>query len=50
MLWDFIFVIFVSVMAFGTVSSYTLGGYIDLLLVIALVVVVIGVMQGGPPV
>jgi len=34
----------------GLVTSYTLGGYIHLLLVIALVVVVIRVIQGRPPV
>jgi len=34
----------------GMVSSYTLGGYIHLLLVIALVVVIIRVIQGRSPV
>ena len=34
----------------GMVSSYTIGGYIHLLLVIALVVVIIRVIQGRNPV
>jgi hypothetical protein len=34
----------------GMVSSYTLGGFIHLLLVLALVVVVIRVIQGRRPV
>lgn len=33
----------------GLVSSYTLGGFIHLLLVIALVVIVIRVIQGRKP-
>jgi hypothetical protein len=33
----------------GLVSSYTLGGYIHLLLVIAVVVVVIRLIQGRRP-
>lgn len=34
----------------GMVSSYTLGGFIHLLLVLALVVVVVRVIQGRRPV
>ena len=34
----------------GMVSSYTIGGYIHLLLVIALVVIIIRVIQGRNPV
>jgi hypothetical protein len=34
----------------GMVSSYTLGGFIHILLVIALVVVVLRVIQGRRPV
>ena len=49
MLWT-IFVILLVLWLLGLVSSYTLGGYIHLLLVIALVVVVIRVIQGRPPV
>jgi len=49
MLWT-IFVILLVLWLLGLVSSYTLGGYIHLLLVIAVVVVVIRLMQGRPPV
>ena len=45
MLWT-IFVILLVLWLLGIVSSYTLGGYIHLLLVIALVVLVIRVIQG----
>jgi len=45
MLWT-IFVILLVMWALGMVSSYTLGGYVHLLLVIALVIVVINVIQG----
>lgn len=34
----------------GVVSSYTLGGFINLLLVVAIVVVLIRVIQGRNPV
>jgi hypothetical protein len=36
--------------ALGMVSSYTLGGYIHLLLVMALVVMAIRIIQGRNPV
>jgi len=49
MLWT-IFVILLVLWLLGMVSSYTLGGYIHLLLVIALVVVIIRVIQGRSPV
>ena len=51
MLWT-IFVILLVLWLFGLVSSYTLGGYIHLLLVIAVVVLVIQLLQGrrSPPV
>ena len=49
MLWT-IFVILLVLWALGMVSSYTLGGYIHLLLVIALVVLVIRIIQGRNPV
>ena len=48
MLWT-IFVILVVLWALGLVSSYTLGGYIHLLLVLAIVVVLIRVIQGRKP-
>ena len=49
MLWT-IFVILVILWALGMVSSYTLGGYIHLLLVFAVVIVLIRVIQGRKPV
>jgi len=48
MLWT-IFVVLMVLWALGMVSSYTLGGYIHLLLVIAVVVVVIRIIQGRRP-
>lgn len=45
MLWT-IFVILLVLWLLGMVSSYTLGGFIHLLLVIALVVIVIRLIQG----
>lgn len=49
MLWT-IFVILMVLWLLGMVSSYTLGGYIHILLVIAIVVVLIRVIQGRNPV
>jgi len=49
MLWT-IFVILVVLWLLGLVTAYTLGGFIHLLLVIAVVVLVIRLMQGRPPV
>jgi hypothetical protein len=49
MLWT-IFVILLVLWALGLVSSYTLGGYIHLLLVIAIVIVLIRVIQGRRPI
>jgi len=49
MLWT-IFVILLILWALGLVSSYTLGGFIHLLLLVALVVLVIGIIQGRRPV
>jgi hypothetical protein len=45
MLWT-IFVILLVLWALGMVSSYTMGGFIHLLLLIAVVVVLINVIQG----
>jgi Family of unknown function (DUF5670) len=45
MLWT-IFVILLVLWALGLVTSYTMGGVIHLLLVLALVVLVIRLMQG----
>ena len=49
MLWT-IFVILLVLWLVGLVSSYTMGGFIHLLLVIAIVVVLIRVIQGRRPV
>jgi Family of unknown function (DUF5670) len=45
MLWT-IFVILLVLWLLGLVSSYTLGGYIHILLVVALVVLVINLVTG----
>ncbi|HEX6209773.1 MAG TPA: lmo0937 family membrane protein [Candidatus Acidoferrum sp.] len=49
MLWT-IFVILLILWALGMVSSYTLGGFIHILLVVALVVVLLRVIQGRRPI
>ena len=49
MLWT-IFVVLMVLWALGLVTSYTLGGFIHILLVIAIAVVLIRVIQGRPPV
>jgi hypothetical protein len=48
-LWT-IFVILLVLWLLGVVSSYTLGGFIHILLVLALVVVLIRVIQGRRPI
>jgi hypothetical protein len=48
MLWT-IFVILLVLWLLGLVSSYTLGGFIHILLVIAIVVLVIQLIQGRRP-
>ncbi|HTD22935.1 MAG TPA: lmo0937 family membrane protein [Terriglobales bacterium] len=48
MLWT-IFVILLILWLLGVVSSYTLGGFIHILLVIAIAVVLIRVIQGRRP-
>jgi hypothetical protein len=45
MLWT-IFVILLVLWLLGLVTSYTLGGFVHILLVIALVVLVINLIQG----
>jgi Family of unknown function (DUF5670) len=45
MLWT-IFVILLVLWLLGIVTSYTLGGFIHILLVVALVVLLINVIQG----
>jgi len=49
LLWT-IFVILLVLWLLGLVSSYTLGGYIHILLVLAIAVVLIRVIQGRRPV
>jgi len=49
MLWT-IFVILLILWLLGIVSSYTLGGFIHLLLVIALVILLINLISGRRPV
>ena len=48
MLWT-IFVILVVLWLLGLISGYTIGGFIHILLVIAIVVVLIRVIQGRKP-
>jgi hypothetical protein len=48
-LWT-IFLILLVLWLIGVVSSYTLGGFIHLLLVLALVVMLIRIIQGRSPV
>ena len=49
MLWT-IFVVLLVLWALGMVSSYTIGGFIHILLVIAIAVVLIRIIQGQRPV
>ncbi len=48
MLWT-IFVILVILWMLGLVSGYTIGGFIHILLVVAIVVVLIRIIQGRSP-
>jgi uncharacterized protein (DUF58 family) len=45
MLWT-IAIILIILWALGLVSSYTLGGYLHILLVVALIVLVVGFLRG----
>jgi hypothetical protein len=49
MLWT-IFVILIVAWLLGVVSSYTLGGFIHLLLLLAIAVVLFRIIQGRKPV
>lgn len=49
MLWS-IFVILLILWLLGMVTSYTLGGFIHILLIVAIVVVLLRVIQGRTPV
>jgi hypothetical protein len=49
MLWT-IFVILMIMWLLGMVSSYTFGGFIHLLLILAIAVVLINIIQGRRPI
>jgi len=49
MLWT-IAVVLLILWVLGLVSSYTLGGFIHLLLVVAIIVVLVRIIQGRNPV
>jgi hypothetical protein len=49
MLWT-IFVILLVLWLLGMVTSYTMGGFIHILLVVALAIILIRVIQGRRPV
>jgi Family of unknown function (DUF5670) len=49
MLWTIV-VILLILWALGLVSSYTLGGFIHILLVLAIIAVLIRIIQGRSPV
>jgi hypothetical protein len=49
MLWT-LFIILLILWLLGVVSSYTFGGFIHLLLVLAIAVVLIRIIQGRSPV
>jgi hypothetical protein len=48
MLWT-IAIILIVLWALGLVSSYTIGGFIHILLVLAIIVVLIRIIQGRRP-
>ena len=48
MLWT-IFVILIVLWLLGIVTSYTLGGFIHILLVLAIIVVLIRIIEGKKP-
>ena len=49
MLWTISVILFV-LWALGLVTSYTLSGFIHILLVLAIVAVILGIIQGRRPV
>ena len=49
MLWTIAVILF-PLWALGLVTSYTLSGFIHILLVLAIVAVIIGIIQGRRPV
>jgi hypothetical protein len=46
----FIFVLLLALWLLGMISTYTLGGYIHLLLIIAVAVLLIRIIQGRRPI
>ena len=44
-----IFILLLALWLMGMISSYTLGGYIHILLIIAVVVILIRIIQGRNP-
>jgi hypothetical protein len=48
MLWTIALILFVM-WALGLVTSYTLSGFIHILLVLALIAVILGIIQGQRP-
>jgi hypothetical protein len=48
MLWT-IFVILLIMWALGLVTSYTMGGFVHILLVIAVIILVVNLIQGRRP-
>ena len=49
MLWTIAVILFI-LWALGLVTSYTLSGFIHILLVLAIVAVILGIIQGRRPV
>jgi hypothetical protein len=49
MLWT-LAVILIILWALGLVSSYTMGGFIHILLVVAIIIVLVRVIQGRRPI
>ncbi|MEO8048804.1 MAG: lmo0937 family membrane protein [Acidobacteriota bacterium] len=49
MLWTIALILFI-LWALGLVTSYTLSGFIHILLVLAIVAVIMGIVQGRRPV
>jgi hypothetical protein len=49
LLWT-VAIILVILWAFGLVTSYTLGGFVHILLVLAIIVMLIRILQGRRPV
>ena len=49
MLWTIAMVLFV-LWLFGMVSSYTLGGFLHILLILAVITILVRIIQGNRPV